>query len=336
MLFGMRITVVTLLCGAACGAAVAPEKQPEASRADLTHRLAELVSSMAAGQQTSAPKAEVVSLDDEAVIVEALDGNRRSLGRCRCDDYHHAAAAGMDLCAKVESGRTICTPQHNNRCKAEEVKCSGRGDRPAASPQPSAGGDFSDAELQELGDVYINANFQISPEGGKTLSMQGLPTAEQFVTALAEMTRLSRSNIHVITSWDFANDKVRAAATRSVADRHLVTTAGDEAMLHATFAIASERRRDALEALLQVTELLHIGGVTYKVNHVTILEHATHPLVCNAEAETVKAEAALLLQQLVALKQAEVELLQTGLAKSQNTTACDGAALHALNTHIHQ
>ena len=330
----MRVAVMGLLCGAVCGAAVAPElsEPPNASKAAAA-RLSEIVNGMAAGQQAAAPTPQTLSLDEDTVIMEARLGDRRALGRCRCDHYRNGAASGFPLCAKVENGRTICMPQHNNACSSDAVVCSDGGEgRAEASPDPSVG--FVDAESDESGDFYLNVNFQIHHAG--TVAAAQLPTASQFVQALAEMARLSKARVNVITSWGAPGVQVRASGVAAQAAAHRGSSdAVNTATVHATFALKSDQRRDALEAMLQLAEELPvIDSVTYHITHVTILEHTTHPLVCNAAAETVKAEAAALLQQLVELKQEEVELLRTGAAHAANATACDPTALQTLNTHI--
>jgi len=332
----MRATVMALLWAAVYGAAVSPEQTEPPTAGKAAARLSEMVNGMAQGQQTAAPAPQGLALDEDAVIVEARLSNRRALGRCRCDHYRNDAKPGSALCVKVENGRTICTPQHHHGCNSDFVACDARGEGQAeASPGPSVG--FVDAEGDDSGDVYLNVNFQIHHESTAAGAAQ-LPTASQFVAALADMTRLPQSRVNVVTSVGASSGaQVRASGVAAQA-AHGGGGSGaavNTATVHATFAVKNDKRRDALEAMLQLAEELPvIGSVTYHITHVTILEHATHPLVCDAAAESVKADAAALLQQLVELKQVEVELLRNACAKAANAEHCNPSALQTLDAHI--
>jgi len=89
--------------------------------------------------------------------------------------------------------------------------------------------------------------------------------------------------------------------------------------------------------LLQLTEELpDMGGVSYRVVHIAILEQAAHPLVCSAPAESIKAESARLLQQLIALKEEEVQLLRRGSQRSANATNCDPTRLQKLSAQLNK
>ena len=101
--------------------------------------------------------------------------------------------------------------------------------------------------------------------------------------------------------------------------------------MSATFSVRSARRRSQLEALLSLSEELpRIGGVSFRIAHLQVFEQATHPLVCNAERETDKSEAAVLLRQLVELKRQEVALMRQGVAQAATASSCDNTLLQAI------
>ena len=306
----LRSMAMALLVGCVCSKAVAPEEKATPS-ATTAARLAALVNDMEARQPSadaSAPQPQFV-VEKDVVIMEAQ--SQRALGACACQVYRNGAKAGQPACAKVENGRTICTQQHNGQCHVEQTKCRGTGGAvaPMASPAPMAVG-FVDAEVDdEMGEVYLNVNFQIHNPLMRSLSQ--LPTTDAFRDALASLTSTSKQRVQVITSWD-APTAQAGAAQRSIGSA--------TATLHATFAVNNAKRRETLEALLQLTEELpEMGGVSYRVVHITVLEQAAHPLVCPPPAELIKAESARLQQELVALKEEEVQLLRRGTQRSANT-----------------
>jgi len=230
---------------------------------------------------------------------------RRQLASCSCDSYRGGAVPGSMLCAKVEGGSTVCMPrQANSGCDSVSVACIGAGgakDRVHASPAPR----FDDAEVDSEV-VYLNANLQILHNDVK--SKQQLPDAEAFASALAHLIKLPSGKVNVVTEW--GKGKVRNTAAT--------------AMLHTTFELKSRGKREAVEALLQLTEELpSVGGRHFSVVHVQIFDQATSPLVCAKKAEGLKADAGELLRQLVALKEEEVSLLRRAGETAKKSCDCD-------------
>lgn len=321
----VRAAGAVLLLSVAAAKAVAPAAELNSTAA----RLEALVRDMAEGQQgavAAAPTPQRLA-EEDVVILEGAE--RRRLGVCNCNGgYRNGASSGSPTCAKVENGRHVCYPQRSDgRCSDHAATaCRGSGSsRPSASPAPM----LFDAEA-EPDEVYLNVNLQL--HDAHTTSAAQLPSPDQFAHALAALTHLGRSNINVVTTWG-APVGVRAATSVAQQPTEATALAAERttATLHATFQVRNARRREALEALLQLSEELpEIAGHSYSIVHMQVFERSQNPLVCTAQGENRKSEAQNLLRQLVELKRTEVELMRRGVQQSAGAATCDTQLLQRI------
>ena len=103
--------------------------------------------------------------------------------------------------------------------------------------------------------------------------------------------------------------------------------------MFATLAAKGANRRDALNAQLQaMEELPEIDGRSYVVKHLTVTEQSDQPMVCTPQAESLKAEAAALLAELVQLQQEALALVKGSLELAKAN--CDGATMLAIENAL--
>jgi len=302
-----------LVAQAVCAAAVAPTVEATKDAAEPAptpepvSRLEQLVSSMAAGQQTLVGAQSPNGVED--VVIFEGEENRRQLAKCRCDDYRNGAVAGMPTCVHVENGRRICQPQQNGKCDSRMIRCSGYG--PAASPTPYA----AEEEVEDL--VYLNVDLVLSHP--TLTSPSHMPSADAFAVALADLADVSREHVHTLTSFA-TQPMVKSAAMAPP------IPGGSQITVYATFALKGARRSEALETLLQLSDTLRVAGTpgSFELKRLEVNEASSRPLVCSAGGEGLKAQAASLLHQLVSLKEAELSLLR----QMANTPPSDCGALN--------
>jgi hypothetical protein len=316
--------VGALLVGTASAAADAPKQEKGAASVapNARARLEALVRDMATGQQgAAAPTPQ--QINEDVVILEGSE-RRRLQSSCRCDEYRNGASSGSAVCNKVESGRRVCSPQMSNGAcgDATATACAGSGANPAASPAPT----FFDAEPTEAEQVYLNVDLRL--QSAEISSASQLPSAAQFVQALAKLTGAESSSINVNATLGVPAG-VRSSA--AVEQPSVASQAGATVTLRATFAANDHPQREALEAQLQLSdELRGVHHHTFHIAHVHVHSASRHPLVCSTEVEGVKAEAATLLRQLAALKQTEVDLTRRGLTQSFGAPVVDESLLQRM------
>lgn len=330
----LRFASSVLLVGAARAAAVAPDARP--GDANATARLEALVGEMAAGQQRGTASAPTPQpLAEDVVFLEGAE--RRRMGSCDCDVYRNGATAGSAVCSKLEGGQHTCSPtMWDGTCSDMVSTLCPSTTISAGSPtlRASPGPTFFDAE-EPPSEMYLNVNLQV--RNADTTSASQLPAPEQFVQALSDMTRLSSGKINVVTTWGAPLGTRAATAVTQPGTAQYVPATGDAsasgttATVHAAFAVHSTHRREAVVAQLQNSaELPAIDGHAFSIVHREVFEESTHPLVCREGAETIKAEAAALLRELVSLKQTEVELMRQGVTQSVGSPVCDDALLQRI------
>jgi hypothetical protein len=246
--------------------------------------LEQLVENMAAGQTGAQHKQQRSPMAaEDAVIMEG--DHHRKLASCSCQEYRNGASSGSMACAKVEGGKTVCYPAHHNgRCNHEAVACRGTGSTASplsASPAPT----FFDAEEEEQDkEVYLNINLQLVASAVTRASQ--LPDAKEFAKKLADVSKVSKGKVEVVTSFD-----------------------GGSTSLHATIAFPTRSKRETAETQLQLAEELTVKGLTFTLAHMQVYDQTRSPMTCNSKAEGLKADAGALLARLVALKEEEVMLL---------------------------
>lgn len=308
----LHALAAALVVSAAHAAAVSPETEAAARAshdAPAPRVLEDLVRDMAAGQDASVGASHRDAPEGHDVFI-LEDTGRRQLGKCSCNEYRNGASPEEPTCGKVESGRTVCMPQHNGRCHGEYVTCQGKKqfDVPTSSPTP-----YASDEDEDDGEGYVNVNLALSHAG--SLSASQLPGDDAFAASLAKLGGMKSGSVHALTSWAAGNGQRSSDAT---APSTRVT-------VHATFTTKGSRRREALEAQLQMTESLIVPGVAgnFEVASLEILDQAVHPLICSPGAESLKADAKALLKQLVALKETELDLVRQAISRGTNPAPSD-------------
>jgi len=313
----LHALAAALVISAAHAAAVSPETEAASARSSgdspVPRLLEDLVRDMATGQQASEATSRSEPEEHDVFILE--DTGRRQLGGCSCNEYRNGASPEQPSCAKVENGRTVCMPMHNGQCHSQYVACRGKkqfaADVLSASPMPRS-------DVDEDGhDVYVNVNLALSHAG--SISASQLPSADAFAASLAKLGDVESDRVHALTSWAAGNGQRSSDAM----------TLGTRVTVHATFTAKGSRRREALEAQLQMADSLSVVGVVgkFEVVSLEILDQAMHPLICSPDAESLKTDASALLKQLVALKETELDLVRQAIARGSNPAPSDCAVL---------
>lgn len=265
------------------------------------------------------------------MILEEGSEQRRRLGVCNCNGgFRNGASRSTAVCAKVESGRNVCYPQMSDgSCSvATAVRCGARGgSNPTASPTPL----LSDEEA-EPGQSYLNLNLQLfNPH---IAGPSQLPSPDQFASALAELASVNANRVNVITTWG-APTGVRSGVAQQQAGEGPASATRTTATVHATISLRSEQRRESLSTMLTLSEELpEIAGESYRIVNLQVFEQASQPLVCDAEGEQERSDAAGLLRQLVELKRQEVDLLRQSVTQAAAQTACDQPLLQRIATRL--
>ena len=333
----LRAITLGLAIGTAAAATVSGPAGALNTTETASQQLEQMVSNMAEGQEhaATAPTPKFLNAEQEVVILEeeeARQSHGRALAVCNCAAYMNGAQPGNPLCFKRVGSNRICYPQtFDGRC--EDTLWTSCTDGPQPSPNAAP-----IAEVDKF-TSYLNARITLRVAGD--IPTHQLPTAAQFTTALATYTQLKEKRINVITSGT-NDDTMRGNAATSIVrsispGRRLGKMGGSgsstEVVMFATLAAKGANRRDALNAQLQaMEELPEIDGRSYVVKHLTVTEQSDQPMVCTPQAESLKAEAAALLAELVQLQQEALALVKGSLELAKAN--CDGATMLAIENAL--
>jgi len=276
---------------------------------DSLTKLEALVSSMAAGQSAepaAARKLEATATSDVVILEE--QEHRRQLSDCDCKSYANGAQPTDDnLCIKISGKRNeerSCRPYFGG-CMSDHKWCTN-----TAQPSPYASN--PSREMDELGEMgsdqatYVNFNVQLSSP--TVTSYSGMPPAESFAAVFAAKAGVTTKHVQAQTAFE------------------------QSATVHATVHVKNAARRMATETLLREMERIAVDGTSFEVSSLKFFPALEYPLVCTPESEAIKADSAALMQQLVELKQQELELLRAAVSSGQER--CSPSAMQALAKHI--
>lgn len=144
-----------------------------------------------------------------------------------------------------------------------------------------------------------------------------LPLAQEYPIALSNLAGLKHHQVSAIVASTMARTSGHATPVT----------------VHTTMAVKNGQKRESLKSLLSVTEKLVVNGVAFDVVRIDFFDSVSRPMVCGHEAENVKAEATSLLRQLVALKEAELNLMRQNVHHAAST--CNGPEMQTIADMFH-